>query len=897
MMVTVPIVSVSAVLAMAGPAQAQARLDMPSRVTSNQAVTISGKVDFAFDAVLYVNGRQIAKGDQRVFYTWNPRSRPNGSYRIKLVQRGKLLGGKWDETSETLVQAVPPAAPGGVGVRLQGKQAVVTWRKGSEPDLRGYEISTTRNGKVGSVRVSSACGGGSCRATLAVPAKAAGQRVGFTVRALRSDGNGGTVASGQSAVATVSIPTPKTPKVADSNENGTQQSTGDQDAQKKADRQAGIESLPQLPQKKPATARAEPPKTAVVPTKVPKLPKEVQEDDASSSAEQGGEGTTKKGTGNGTEKGAQPAPDSKRVATETDVVPAANTNITPQSSESPTGGMSQYGLFIAGGMILLLLAAHGGAWFRRKLLAAGAADAATTGIVMTTAGGSDSDPETRTERTAGAATAGAATMTPRRPAVILAVSKTRYPQPPPASPPAEQKALTAHTTHLAEQSVPEARTARSAEQAVSEIRPAQPTAQPVPEVHGVRLVGQFVPGARAARPVQQSAPEVPVARPEDQAVPEVNGARHVGQSGPETGPARPTAQSAPEVQDARSVDRAVPEVNGARLVGEALSETDPVQVAAQLAPEAQDARSAGQAVPEVRNARSTGQSVSEAGSVQPTAQPLPEVRGVHLAGQSEPGAHVAHPQEQPISAAQATSPADAKARLPADVRTPSSDQRVPSSAPWKAVTAHTVDQQETGLQAGNRQAAGTWAGSAAHVVDQVGSTVQGGDRAGSAVHGVDRPGPGGQAGVRVGSAVRVMGQPRSAVRAEERSGNGGHVAGRPVPVIHAVHTVGRTDGQGSRTTSGRAPAQPDSQTEGVSSGYAESVPEIRPDAEPVTEVNVVTPVAARMGDRWDDYLPPAPRSMEDSGFWERPQPGATDFWAADDDDSMYSGRRRRPDGA
>jgi hypothetical protein len=60
--------------------------------------------------------------------------------------------------------------------------------------------------------------------------------------------------------------------------------------------------------------------------------------------------------------------------------------------------------------------------------------------------------------------------------------------------------------------------------------------------------------------------------------------------------------------------------------------------------------------------------------------------------------------------------------------------------------------------------------------------------------------------------------------------------------------------------------------------------------------------AVRIEDRWDDYLPPSPRSMEDSGFWERPQPGAADFWAADDDDNAgdegdedkraYAARRR-----
>ncbi|MGW2213511.1 hypothetical protein ACWCSD_00860 [Nonomuraea sp. NPDC001684] len=33
--------------------------------------------------------------------------------------------------------------------------------------------------------------------------------------------------------------------------------------------------------------------------------------------------------------------------------------------------------------------------------------------------------------------------------------------------------------------------------------------------------------------------------------------------------------------------------------------------------------------------------------------------------------------------------------------------------------------------------------------------------------------------------------------------------------------------------------------------------------------------------------------MEDSGFWERPLPGAGDFWAADDDDDAYDDEAER----
>ncbi|MBG0827269.1 hypothetical protein HS041_05780 [Planomonospora sp. ID67723] len=568
-----PIVSMSAVLASAGPAQAQARLDMPSRVTSGQGVTISGKVDFAFDAILYVNGQEVAKGDHSVTYTWDPGDRPNGSYEIKLVQRGKLLGSKWDETSETLVQAVPPATPGGVAVRLQGDQAVVTWDKGSEPDLRGYEISTSQTGRVGGVQADSACGGGSCKATLAVPAKAAGQRIGFTVQALRSDGGGGTLASGQSAAATVSIPA-KAPQATDTEKSGTsRQGTGkstgtrqgDQSGGKKNDRQSGVESLPQLPPKKPTAAPTRPPRTAVVPTKVPKLPKEVREDTAPSTAGPGTGNNSRDDAGNDRGGGGEdtaPPLDPQTAGTGTDVAPAVNTTITARSAESPAGGVSQ-GLSIAGGLILLILGAHFGAWLRRKKPAA-------------VPGGSAAMPADRSPRDGSALrdgsaprdggdlppAAGTAPVAARRPAVILAVSKTPHIQPAPEKP-------------------------------------------------------------SAARP----------------------------------GPAAPP-----------------PEAGGTLLP------SSPV------------------------------------------------------------GAHTA-------------------------------DRPLPPSSP---APLHTVD------------------------------------------------------------------QPVSAVRAD-------------------------------------------------------SMRLALPAAAPIAEVSVVTPVAVRAGDRWDDYLPPAPRSMEDSGFWERPQPGAADFWAADEDDSAYA-RRHHPEG-
>ncbi|WP_433249667.1 hypothetical protein ACQPYK_02795 [Streptosporangium sp. CA-135522] len=472
--VIAPIVSVSVVLAAPGPAQAVARLDVPSRVTSNQAVTLSGTVDPLFDAVLFVNGRQVAKGDRKVSYSWDPRDRPNGSYEIRLEQKGKILGGEWHQTSETLTQAVPPAPPSGVAARLQGDHAVVTWNKGAEPDLQGYEISTSQTGKVGSVQVGSACSGGSCRATLSVPAKAAGQRIGFMVQALRSNGNGGTLSSGESAVVSIRVPAPGVPqndqstdtqKGAETRDSADQQKTGknptsDQQGRKsggkKADkRQSGIQDLPRLPARKPTTAPTRSPKSAVVPARRPGLSETVRDKgrDSETVRDKGGDRGKDKGAnkvarppakrndkGIDTKGRAEAEPESAAdsMSTGTDTMPATKTDIMARSSESPVGGISQYGIFIAGALILLLLGAHGGAWFRRKLLAAhtsGGQAVATdfdpsdddtpkiaskmAGNIRTSASGSFAP------ATAAPATAASTASAVRRPAVILAVVKTR----------------------------------------------------------------------------------------------------------------------------------------------------------------------------------------------------------------------------------------------------------------------------------------------------------------------------------------------------------------------------------------------------------------------------------------------------------------------------------------
>ncbi|WP_133061513.1 hypothetical protein [Streptosporangium minutum] len=627
----VPIVSVSALLAVASPAQAVARLDIPSRVTSNRTVTLSGTVDPLFDAVLFVNGRQVAKGDRKVSYSWDPRDRPNGSYEIKVEQRGKLLGAEWHQASKTLTQAAPPSTPSGVAVRLRGGRAMVTWRKGSEPDLRGYQVSTSQTGKVGLVRVGSACSGGSCKATLSVPAKAAGRRIGFTVRALRGNGSGGTLTSGDSAIASVSIPVSRAPqttqdtgsqnagtgktarKTTGSRNSTTQQNTGrstDSPQSGKTDgkQRSGVQELPQLPAKKPATAPTRPPGTAAVPTKAPGS-RDAVKDDGNTAQPPTKRNRKSDAAGDRSNGEKEPAPDS--AITGTDVAPATKTSVTARSSETPTEGIGQYGIVIAGALILLLLGAHGGAWVRRKLLAA---DADTGAAAATPASGGDGPP-TAAAKAAGDTGPAAATAAPRRPAVILAVVKTRQVRRVPANP---------------------------------------SSAQP--------------PSARQ-------------------------------------GPAPAPARQAP----ARGISAHAEDV---------LSEQVPAR---RFSVQAEDA-------------------------------PSEQVPARRFSVQAEDA-----PSEQ---------------------------------APAHRFSAH-------GQHALAEQVAG-WADPGSESVEE--------------------------------------------------------------PPAEPVHLT-------------------------------------LPVAAPIPEVAAVTPVAVRIGDQWDGYLPPAPRSMEDSGFWERPQPGATDFWAADDreeDDPSYSAGRRVP---
>ncbi|MED7928281.1 hypothetical protein SMD20_28765 [Nonomuraea sp. LP-02] len=435
---------------------ASGQITSPSdgQVVSGSSVTISARTGLMqLRMGLYVDGPstgsvKVAGGgaNQTISGTFDAGSAPNGTFTVTL--KGEITGTRYD--SSTFKLRRPAETPSNVSADLQGTtKVVVTWSKGAEPDLQTYQVSNTQSGVVGRLAADNACSGGSCKAVLAVPAKAAGQKVGFTVRAFRSDGDGGSVGSGESGTAYVSVPAP--PAAQPKKEvNKTRQ------APKTSER---VDPLPTLPAKKQTQptrkATAHRPK---VTAKVPAIPDTDTKGNLPipTADERQGEGekdglTPSGGNGEGRSDQGEGGSDTASVQVN---------GVKAQSGESVLGDVGQYGLYVAGGLLLLLLGAHAGAWARRRALAAeggrgGSSQALRTGPAPTargTSAASASAPASRAAAGAGVSWTGtevglsgagasrdeggegAAGVTPRRrPAVILAVAKTRMPQGPQAA--------------------------------------------------------------------------------------------------------------------------------------------------------------------------------------------------------------------------------------------------------------------------------------------------------------------------------------------------------------------------------------------------------------------------------------------------------------------------------
>ncbi|MEV0228508.1 hypothetical protein [Nonomuraea sp. NPDC050786] len=408
-------VIVAGSIALGGSAQAAAatvradgQITSPSdgQVISNSAVTVSAHTGvMQLKVGLYVEGpstpgQKVAGGgaNQSISGTFDAGGAPNGTFTVTL--KGEITGTAYATSTFKLQR--PPELPGNVDATRQGTSKVlVTWSKGSEPDLQSYEVSNTQSGIVGRLPVDSACSGSSCRAALAVPTKAEGQKVGFTIKAFRGDGDGGSIGSGSSAPAYVAFPAaPKPKKTADARTPKTKETKN-------------VDPLPTLPAKKQTLPTSKPtsrPTTQKRPTaKLPAIPDTDPKGNLPipTADETGGLAPTD------TKNGTQPAA-------------AQPVDVEAQSGESPIGNVGQYGVYVAAGILLLLVGAHAGAWARRRALAAVASGGPASGTTaaataMPSAGGTQAAKP-------GSDSIPAITPPPRRrPAVILAVAKTRVP--------------------------------------------------------------------------------------------------------------------------------------------------------------------------------------------------------------------------------------------------------------------------------------------------------------------------------------------------------------------------------------------------------------------------------------------------------------------------------------
>ncbi|WP_127938723.1 hypothetical protein [Nonomuraea polychroma] len=361
---------------------------------------------------LYVEGpstptQKVADGgaNQTISGTFDAGNAPNGTFTVTL--KGELTGTSY--ATSTFKLRRPAETPSNVAARLQGtKKILVTWSKGSEPDLQSYELANSRSGVVGRLPVDSACAGGTCEAAVAVPANAAGQKVGFTVKAFRGDGDGGSIGSDASGPAVVTIPAPPAaqPKKKTAKTRETPKGT------------RNVDPLPTLPAKKQTLPTNKPTTRKPTTSQLPAIP----DTDA--------DGNLPIPTADGqSETGGLTPAGTKEDGT--DAAPVQAGGVKAQSDESPIGSLGQYGLYIVGGLLLLLRGAHAGAWARRRALAAEGTRRLQSPAAMAsrTAAGSGGAGEPAADAVRGDDDGAPLTSTPprRRPAVILAVAKTRVP--------------------------------------------------------------------------------------------------------------------------------------------------------------------------------------------------------------------------------------------------------------------------------------------------------------------------------------------------------------------------------------------------------------------------------------------------------------------------------------
>jgi hypothetical protein len=206
-MLATPIAVGFTVLSASSPAEAGSEISGPGTVTSGSSITVSAHIDNVVRVDLQVaapgggyrtidSGGNLLGSTQLSSSVGIPR---NGVYQARL--KGSVTG-KIYETKRFTVR-VPPSAPSGVRAGVSGSKVVVRWGRGAEDDLVGYQVGAS-GVRSRTASASALCTGAACATTLSLPSTAGG-RVGVSVRALRSDGSGGTVRSGTST-SQVTIP-------------------------------------------------------------------------------------------------------------------------------------------------------------------------------------------------------------------------------------------------------------------------------------------------------------------------------------------------------------------------------------------------------------------------------------------------------------------------------------------------------------------------------------------------------------------------------------------------------------------------------------------------------------------------------------------------------------------
>ncbi|MBB2744575.1 UNVERIFIED_ORG: hypothetical protein FHR35_004424 [Microbispora rosea subsp. rosea] len=373
-------------------------------VKSSGAVAVSAQTDwYQVSMALYVEGpsvsrQKIASGgaNQTISGSFDPGDAPNGTFTVSLF--GEVTHKTY--ATSTFVLSRPPEAPSGVEARLKNPSTIlVSWAKGAEPDLQSYEITSVKAGRSGSVSVDSACSGSTCQTSLALPAGMGGQKVDVSVRAFRSDGTGGTVASQRSAAAYVTVPAPKaSPSPSPSPSRKPGQSTVKSPAAK-------------TPKTHQSTAVPDPEAALPQNTTLPKDTEPPKDTELTLPEANGGSDQT-----------------------EPVVVPEKTDDpkMTAQSSFLPLGGLS-FGVYVALAVVLLLTGANLGAWLRRKGLTSDSAGEGRSGGSQPrpVPGKTGAPPEAATVASGAAAFSGAATAKARgnapvrRPSVILARPKAR----------------------------------------------------------------------------------------------------------------------------------------------------------------------------------------------------------------------------------------------------------------------------------------------------------------------------------------------------------------------------------------------------------------------------------------------------------------------------------------